>query len=192
VPIPHSIEEDKSTGYARVLGQVFLGRQREPVDHLLFVATALWVERERRHDDEHVPHLAQFRVRRPSLSGPREAYFSPQSGQLKKAIATRSVSRYGKCVVRLRGCAMVVIWICLGIGLLYLWLAGYWFGWFLAFPGFALVTQAIVENPDDTPCRMVVRFLVLLVLTGIPFIAWRWIDPREGPSFYGRGNAALL
>jgi hypothetical protein len=87
---------------------------------------------------------------------------------------------------------MVVIWICLGIGLLYLWLAGYLFGWFLAFPGFALVTQAIVENPDDTPCRMVVRFLVLLVLTGIPFIAWRWIDPLEVPSFYGRGNAALL
>jgi hypothetical protein len=42
VPIPHSIDEDESTGYARVPGQVFLGGQRQPVNHLLFVATALW------------------------------------------------------------------------------------------------------------------------------------------------------
>jgi hypothetical protein len=86
---------------------------------------------------------------------------------------------------------MVAIWICLGIGLLYIWFAGYWFGWFLAFLGFALAAQAIVQNPDDTPCHTLFRVFVVLVLTGIPCITWRWIDPRSA-SFYGRGRNGRL
>jgi hypothetical protein len=60
----------------------------------------------------------------------------------------------------------------------YIWLAGYWFGWVLAFPGCALAVQAVVQDPDDTLCHTLFRVFVVLVLTGIPCITWGWIDPR--------------
>jgi hypothetical protein len=57
---------------------------------------------------------------------------------------------------------MVVIWICLGIGLLYIWLSGYWLGWALTFIGVALAAQTLVQDPDDTFCHALFRFCVML------------------------------
>jgi hypothetical protein len=129
---------------------------------------------------------AQFDVR-----DSRQGDSGPIPRQLKKAMATYSVSRYYGLAGQLRDCKMVIFWICLGVGLLYLWLAGYWFGWALAFLGFALAVQSIVQDPDDTPCHTIFRIVVVLVLTGIPCITWGWIAPRKDQSFYGRGMIRL-
>jgi hypothetical protein len=106
-------------------------------------------------------------------------------------MATLAFSVYHDAAGQLRDCKMAVIWICLGVGLLYIWLSGYWLGWFVAFFGCALAVQAAVEDPDDTLCHTLFRLCVLLIASGIPFITWRWLGPREDRSPYGRATVRL-
>src|SRR5208282_1486679 len=62
------------------------------------------------------------------------------------------------------------IWVAVGIGALYLWLAGHWFGWVLAFLASLWLLHSAFDAPDGagTACRL----LIGLAITGVPCVLW--------------------
>jgi hypothetical protein len=70
------------------------------------------------------------------------------------------------------GQLVTILWVALGIAVLYLWLIGHWFGWVLAFIPIWLLTQMSLNKPTDSTTDFVVRAVVVLVATGIPCLLW--------------------
>lgn len=75
---------------------------------------------------------------------------------------------------------VAILWLGVGLGILYFWLTGHWFGWVLAFfPLFWLVQISLHQGPAaDAPSTIFLRAVIVFICTGIPCALWgsasRW------------------
>lgn len=62
----------------------------------------------------------------------------------------------------------------IAIGVLYLWLRGHWFGWVLIFFPATWIVQLVLHQGQtaDPPELIAMRAAGVLILTGIPCMAW--------------------
>ena len=65
-----------------------------------------------------------------------------------------------------------------GLGVLYLWLTGHWFGWVLAAPPVWLVIQFLLQNPADTSFDKLMRAIIVFAAMGLPCWFWGSIAKR--------------